>query len=443
VRGRGQQGKANDARRRAGAWALAAGLALLLACGGDTPGRAPRVLVVGVDGATFRVIGPMFEQGRLPVLRALANGGAWGPLQAFPPLFSPRIWNTMATGKTPERHGIVSFVDEGPGGRRLLLSSDRRVPALWNMLSARGVGVSVVNWWNTFPPERIAGVMVSDHFFPAQVAGRARLMGAAGAGGVGVEPPEWGERGLALLADDSPFPGVPDPFGGGGVLPHWVERSRLEKFTRFDARVARVALAIEAELEPRVLMVLLTGIDRVSHHLWGVMEPEDRYPPGLRPTPEERAGGRAALEAYYEYTDALVGALVAGFGEDDLVLVVSDHGFEAATFDHVPQMHALHATGGHESEAASQGVLFARGPRVTPGPAAGVTVNDVTPTILAWLGLPVGEDMDGRPAAFLGGGAAATIASWDDTPVERRAAGGDVDAEAEILEQLRELGYLE
>jgi len=70
-----------------------------------------------------------------------------------------------------------------------------------------------------------------------------------------------------------------------------------------------------------------------------------------------------------------------------------------------------------------------------------MTIHDVTPTILAWLGLPVGADMDGRPASFLGESEVASIPSWDETPVERRSA--ESGAEQEILEQLRELGYLE
>ena len=415
-------------------------LALLLGCGDGVPSRPPRVLVLGIDGATFRVIGPLFEQGRLPVLRSLAEAGAFGPLRAFVPLFSPRIWNTMATGKTPERHGIASFVRDDADGRRLYLSSDRAVPALWNMLTQRGVTVSVVNWWNTFPPERIAGVMVSDHFFPGQLADRARVMDASAPAGLGIQPPEWGPRAVAQLADDSWLTRAPDPFAAGRPLPRWVDRAVLAKFPRFDAKVVRVALALEAELEPRVLMVLLTGIDRVSHYLWGVMEPAKRYPPELRPTPAGRAAGRAALEAYYEYTDALIGLLLERYHEDDLVLVVSDHGFEAATFEHVPQVRALRPTGGHESEAARDGVVFARGRGVVRGAIQGMTVNDVTPTLLAWLGLPVGADMDGRPAPFLGDAPFATIPSWDDTPVERPATASGADDE--ILEQLRELGYL-
>ena len=100
-------------------------------------------------------------------------------------------------------------------------------------------------------------------------------------------------------------------------------------------------------------------------------------------------------------------------------------------------------TGVHDSPAARDGVLFARGPGIAPGSDAGaVTVNDVTPTILTWLGLPVGEDMDGQPAAFLESPRAARIATHDIGPVERITASSS-GMEERIVEELRGLGYLE
>jgi hypothetical protein len=71
-------------------------------------------------------------------------------------------------------------------------------------------------------------------------------------------------------------------------------------------------------------------------------------------------------------------------------------------------------------------------------------VNDVTPTILAWLGLPVARDMDGQPASFLAvdRDSVATIPTYDTRPIERLG-GAPSGAEAMLLEQLRSLGYLE
>ena len=73
-----------------------------------------------------------------------------------------------------------------PGGLqgrvRLLLSSDRRTHALWNIVSDAERRVAVINWWNTFPPEVIEGVMVSDHAVPGEVERRRSRDRAQGTG---------------------------------------------------------------------------------------------------------------------------------------------------------------------------------------------------------------------------------------------------------------------
>ncbi len=71
-----------------------------------------------------------------------------------------------------------------------------------------------------------------------------------------------------------------------------------------------------------------------------------------------------------------------------------------------------------------------------------VTVYDVTPTILTWLGLPLARDMDGRSAPFLDLPAREPVATYDTTPIERIGA-QDSAAEGAILERLRALGYIE
>jgi arylsulfatase A-like enzyme len=124
------------------------------------------------------------------------------------------------------------------------------------------------------------------------------------------------------------------------------------------------------------------------------------------------------------------------YGPEDLVVVVSDHGFEAGR-------SLAGVTGVHSTRKALLGVIFAsgRGIRLPPEKQP-VSVNDVTPTILAWLGLPVGADMDGRVASFLADAEAEQIASHDAAPIERLSHVPS-GAEGEILQQLRALGYLE
>jgi arylsulfatase A-like enzyme len=295
-----------------------------------------------------------------------------------------------------------------------------------------------VNWWNTYPPEAVNGVIVSDHVLPAEIAGRRRLTGSESAKrGPVTHPADWMERVTDALKDGRALTSVEDPFRADGAdgLPDFVDRGKLSRQYRADQSVTRIALAAEQELRPDLLMVFLPGIDRVSHMLWGAIEAESDYE-GPPLTDEERRAAAQALYRYYEFTDGLIGSLVERYGDDDLVLVVSDHGFESgSTLDNT--------TGVHITRKALHGVIFARGRGIaTPSEGRLPRILDVTPTVLAWLGLPVGEDMDGRVATFLHGVEVQRIASHDTSTVERPGALPS-GAEEQILEDLRALGYFE
>jgi predicted AlkP superfamily phosphohydrolase/phosphomutase len=423
-------------------WSALAGLlAALLACAagcGDPPPPG-RVLLVGIDGATLRVAGPMLREGRLPHLAVLARDGFHGPLHAHRPLDSPRIWTSIATGKMPRKHGILGFARNAPDGTpHLYNGADRRTHAIWNIASREGLTVAVVNWWNTYPPERINGFVASDHLLPMEVEGRENLTGAEVAEGRPIVfPPEWMPRVKRILEDRTPLTDVPDPFlEDPDAFAPWVRPQRLTPRYWNDNAVTRVALEAEREIRPDLMLVFLAGIDRVSHILWAGMEPPSVYPEGMRMTPSQKEAAARALRDYYAYTDALIGRLLERYGPDDLVMVVSDHGFEAGR-------GLMFLSGVHESPRAQDGVIFTRGPGIRhPATPTRVSVNDVTPTILTWLGLPVGRDMDGSAAAFLEAPQPRYVATWDTEPIERLA-DAPSGAEQEIIEELEALGYLD
>jgi predicted AlkP superfamily pyrophosphatase or phosphodiesterase len=417
--------------------ALAVACAIAAGCSEERPGRA---LVVGLDGASMRVVLPLLERGELPHLASLAVQGVSGTIRSQLPLDSPPVWNSIVTGVEPRRHGIRGFAYEGEEHeKRLFLSSDRKVPAVWNIVDAAGFSVGIVNFWNTYPPDRVKGVMISDHVLEREVSGRALIAKAeAPERGTTVHPEEWAQRIDELLDDETPLTGVANPFRENHALPKWVLVRDLVRRYEEDEALGRIALAIEREVRPDLLMVLLPGVDRVSHHLWGNVEPAEKYPPRLRPDDAARAAGRRALEDYYRYADEILGLLMRDFGERDLVMVLSDHGFEAGTA-------LMYLTGKHTTEEAIDGIFFARAPGIDrPGGAPGeIGVLDVTPTLLAWFGLPVAEDMDGAPMpCFESSRGAATVATYEHTPIEK-VTSAPSGAEEEILERLRMIGYLE
>src|SRR4029077_21293371 len=121
------------------------------------------LVVVGLDGATLDLIRPWVADGTLPHLSRLCDRGAGGRLRStIPPATFP-AWTSLVTGVNPGRHGILDFVERVPGTLRVRFvnGSQRRTPALWTRLSARGRRVAVLTVPATYPPQPGNGVMGS------------------------------------------------------------------------------------------------------------------------------------------------------------------------------------------------------------------------------------------------------------------------------------------
>src|SRR5829696_3348686 len=99
-----------------------------------------KVFVLGLDGATWDVLGPLAERGELPNLSRLMQRGASGTLASvFPPL-SPVAWTAVMTGKNSGKHGIFEFLEHGHDPLRGRVNSSRAIDAklLWEIAAQHG-----------------------------------------------------------------------------------------------------------------------------------------------------------------------------------------------------------------------------------------------------------------------------------------------------------------
>ena len=127
-----------------------------------------KVLVIGLDGATWDVILPFVEEGKLPTFKKLLNEGSWGILKSTLPPVTVPAWPSFATGKNPAKLGIYNFVmvDNKTGKVRIVRSSDIKSKKIWDYLSFIGKKSIVLNHPVTYPPEKINGIMVSGMLTP-------------------------------------------------------------------------------------------------------------------------------------------------------------------------------------------------------------------------------------------------------------------------------------
>lgn len=122
------------------------------------------VLVFGIDGADWQVVGPLMDAGQLPNLRALLERGRGGVLRSSEPMASPVVWTTIFTGVEPSTHGVASWLQSD--------ARSRRVPMLWDIFGAHDRSSLTVNVPGTWPPNDVAyGRLVSGFPMPGIASG--------------------------------------------------------------------------------------------------------------------------------------------------------------------------------------------------------------------------------------------------------------------------------
>src|SRR4051794_12351085 len=73
-------------------------------------GGPNKVLVLGLDGATFDLIKPWAAAGYLPTLNRLMAEGAQGSLRSTTPPMTGPAWTSFATGVNPGKHRLYDWI---------------------------------------------------------------------------------------------------------------------------------------------------------------------------------------------------------------------------------------------------------------------------------------------------------------------------------------------
>lgn len=426
-----------------------------------------RVFVFGFDGATWDVLDPMIRDGRLPNLAALAARGRTFDVETIQPTFSPVIWTSIATGKNRFQHGVHDVVQTVlPGGvrlprsmrrtafltkttgvpfrlldqRRLLpmapyRSSEVRSTSVFEAASEAGLSTSLVEWYVTWPAIPLSGVTISDRF---------HLQGDGPPKPGLTYPPELAE----LLADrvvtgeDVPVERVTELADvgdlGAAEAAEWADRHRgfvreMRLNLARDLTTRNVAVDLLArDRDWRLFGVYFRAVD-LSHHLtWRFYRAAaSGAEVGVD---EETRQLQSVVTRYHELMDRIVGEVLALVPEDAAIVLLSDHGFEDV-YDH---------------RRAPDGVAILAGGPFVPSPQRGrLSIYDIAPTIAVLLGLPVAEDLVDPPRTdllsreFLDAWPPRSVSTWEHLG-RPRGSDAPVDAaDAEEVERLRALGYLQ
>ena len=384
-----------------------------IAAPADVAARADaHVTMLMLDGATLDVISPAVAAGRLPNFGRIFDQGAVLHMATLRPTQAEPAWSAIATGRLPMSNGIRSaVVYRVLGGAAIQLlpdycfaqvlasvgflteqpqtASDLAAKPIWRILSDHNVPVGVIGWPLTHPASAINGFLVSEAFH------RLSETEMSFEGPVAVSPPELlADARAALMTAPEPDPvalvstmGAPQPVNDYDT--------RRDSTQVVADRVHLQLLNAFASRAPSFLAARFPGIDAVGHLFLRFADPSAF---GDVSEDEREKFGRV-LDQYYGFVDMLVGREMERLGPNDLLLVVSAFGMEPLS----PGKRVLERIAGNPQisgthERAPDGFVLAFGPPVAPRPlaeAARASVVDVAPTLLYFLGLPVGRDMDG------------------------------------------------
>jgi predicted AlkP superfamily phosphohydrolase/phosphomutase/tetratricopeptide (TPR) repeat protein len=408
------------------------------------PALAKKVLLIGWDAADWKIANPLIDQGLMPTLDDFINHGVMGNIATLRPILSPMLWNSIATGKRPDKHGILGFMEPDPqtGGVRPVTSTSRKVKALWNILTQRGYKTHVLGWFAGHPAEPINGISVSDLFPYAVGAPDQPWPLPPGA----VHPEKFRDEFARLRMH-------PAEVSEAAILP-WIPRAAeidqekdkgLQSFAKILSENCSIHNAATWILQNEpwdFLAVYYNGIDHFCH---GFMH---YHPPKMDGIPEDKFEiYKDVVNGAYRFHDMMLQTLLDLAGPDATVILVSDHGFHS---DHLRPRGIPMEPAGPAVQHRQFGVVCMKGEHIKQDERIyGATLLDVTPTILTLFGLPVGEDMDGRVLvqAFENPPQITRIPSWENEagecgmhPADLRM---DPAAAQAVLQQFVALGYIQ
>jgi predicted AlkP superfamily phosphohydrolase/phosphomutase len=366
-------------------------------------GGTARLNVMAIDAGSFDFIARATAEGRLPNFGRILDAGAVMHLATIHPTSAEAVWAAAMTGKLPLKNGVRSanMYHLVKGGEALQLlpnycfayqltrfgflvdephtSATFRTRPLWSILSSEGFSVGAVAWPLTRPAPPVRGYVVSDTY--------VRI--AAPAPGAPDSPALFPQE----IHDD--VMRAMETLDNEGVAAASLAAlsQRHQSAAQVDRAYDRVARELARLRQPQVTLTRYQSLDPIGHYFLRYAVPSAF---GDVPDQDHRSLG-AVLEQHYRLIDDAIGKAIASLDQDDVLLVVSGFGMEPMRLGKRAIEWAIgdsELNGTHD--AAPDGFLMAYGAPVARGRLlTRASIVDVTPTILYFLGLPIGRDMDG------------------------------------------------
>ena len=263
-----------------------------------------KILILGLDGATFDIITPLIEEGWMPNLKGLIENGASGPLQStIPPVTGP-AWLSLATGMTPGKTGVFDFLKRTDESYNLhgLSSQDYVGRSVWDYLSQAGKQVGILNYPLLRPPYKINGFMTT---------------GIGASRDEEITCPKSLKREIEQVVEGEYELVV--PYNN----PRYDDTELfLEDLNRVFNKHVRATEYLLTEKKWNLFWVVFSETDWLQHLMWHHIDSGHPLHGGEKSKPYARK-----FKKFWTRIDEAIGRFLHIVGQETTVIILSDHGF--------------------------------------------------------------------------------------------------------------------
>ena len=277
-----------------------------------------RVILIAWDGADWRILDPLLERGDLPNLQALIDRGQKSVLKSTVPTHSWAAWPSFLTGVDPADHGVYDILETVPGTHKAYPVTYKSIKERTFLadLTAAGKQQLLLDVPLTFPPPDITGNLIAGGVLPKgrSVSYPADLQDTLSKAGL-----EWPINGMSWTT----YRNRPDAY--------------LDEALAVTGKRIKASEWLMDNTEWDLFATVWVSVDRTQHCLSNYVAPDH---PDFAKNTTTAIG--AKTRSIYKQLDDAIGSFLSRSKPDDLILFISDHGFQS-----------LHARAAHGPPAAS------------------------------------------------------------------------------------------
>ncbi len=249
-----------------------------------------RVIIIGLDGVPFEMLKYLSETEVMPNTKEIISQGILRKMESSIPEISSVAWSSIITGKNSAQHGIFGFTDLSPNSYELRFPNfnDLKSPPFWNLIEGKSI---IINVPSTYPVKEMNGVLISGF--------------------------------VSIDLEKSVYPRFLIP--KLQELDYRLDVDSMKAHESMDLFLEDLDKTLKVRIEAyrylwnytdwQVFMFVFTETDRLMHFLWHAYEDSNHL----------------YHQDFLEHLckiDETIGEIAGQIRDDDLLIILSDHGFE-------------------------------------------------------------------------------------------------------------------